>query len=816
METLVQDLRYIVRTLAKAPGFTAIAVLTLALGIGANTALFSVVNGVLLKALPYRNPNQIASVYWNLTSQQDEGVFSFPDFLDCQKQTHSFSQMAAFRFGNYNLLGAGEPERLDGEMVSAEFFPLLNIQPLLGRTFRTDEDRVGAAPVVVIGEDLWKRKFNSSPNVLGTTLNLSGEIRTIVGVVPSHLALLDPLSVDAFVPIGQWNDITFRDRRVHMGTVALTRLKPGVALAQARADIDSVAHNLAAAYPDVDKNATVTLVPLKEDTVGSVRDILLLLLGAVFFVLLIACANVANLLLARFGARAPEFALRRALGASRFRIVRQLLTESVVLATGGGVAGLLATWWGMKVILATMPNVLPRKSEIRIDAPVLLFTLAASLVTGIVFGLLPAVKAFQPELSEAIKKGGRGSTNGRHRVQRVFIVVELAFSIVLLAGAGLMVRTLAAIWKTNPGFDAHDVLTFNLTFSSDKVTNPSRARENAREATAAFEAVPGIESASGVAGALPTDGGATTMTFWVDGNPKPASESDMSVANWYAVQPGYLKVMGIPLLRGRFISSQDSERTPSVVVIDETFARQYFPNQDPIGKQIDTTLTGPLRSEIVGVVAHTKQSGLGEIERKDREPQFYYSLAQLPDQITRLFTGMGMVVRTSGDPAAYITAIRAASRNFDADQVVSVFKPMDQIVGESAATQRFAMILLSVFAGLAVLLSAVGVYGVISYLVVQRTHEIGVRIALGAQRNDVMRLILGHGMRVALLGVAIGLAAALGLTRLMVNQLYGVSANDPLTFAGVATLLTLVALAACYIPARRAIRVDPMVALRHE
>jgi predicted permease len=814
METLVQDLRYAVRTLAKAPGFTAIVVLTVALGIGANTALFSVINGVLVKPLPYRNPNEIVSVYWK-TSQQDEGIFSFPDFLDCQKQTRSFSLMAAIRFDNYNLLDASDPERLSGEMVSAELFPLLNIQPLLGRTFRIDEDRVDAAPVVVIGEELWKRKFNSSPNVLGTTLNMSGETRTIVGVVRSRLAILDPLSVDAFVPIGQWNDKTFRDRRVHMGTFVLARLKPGVTLAQARADIDSVAHNLAAAYPDVDKNATVTLVSLKEDTVGSDRDILLLLLGAVGFVLLIACANVANLLLARFGARAPEFALRRALGADRFRIVRQLLTESVVLGIVGGAAGLLAAWWGMKVILATLPNVLPRKPEIRIDAPVLLFTLAASLITGIVFGLLPAMKAFQPELSEAIKKGSRGSTHGRHRVQGVFVVVELAFSIVLLAGAGLMVRTLAAIWKTNPGFDAHNVLVFNLAYSSDRVTNPSRARENAREATAAFQAVPGIESASGVGGALPTDG-AATMTFWIEGNPKPASESDMSVATWYAVQPGYLKVMGIPLLRGRFISSQDSERTPSVVVIDETFASRYFPGVEPIGRQINTTLMGPLRSEIVGVVGHTKQSRLGAIEPQDREPQFYYALAQLPDQITSLFTGVGMVVRTSGDPAAYTPAIRAASRKFDASQAVSDFKPMDQIVGESVAVQRFTMILLSLFAGVGLLLSAVGVYGVISYLVVQRTHEIGVRIALGAQRNDVMCLILGHGMRVALLGVAVGLAAALGLTRLMVNQLYGVSANDPLTFAGVATLLTLVALAACYIPARRAIRVDPMVALRHE
>ncbi len=360
--------------------------------------------------------------------------------------------MAAIRFDNYNLLDAGEPERLSGEMVSADFFPLLNIQPLLGRTFRTDEDKVGAAPMVVIGEDLWKRKFNSSPNVLGTTLNLSGEMRTIVGVVPSRLALLDPLSVDVFVPIGQWNDVTFRDRRAHLGTFALARLKPGITLAQARADVDSVARNLAAAYPDVDKNASVTLVPLKEDTVGGVRNILLLLLGAVGFVLLIACANVANLLYARFGARGPELAIRRAFGASRFLIVRQLLTENVALGISGGAIGFLAAWWGTKAILATLPNVLPRIAEIRFDAHVLLFTFATSLVTGIVFGILPAVKSFQPELSRAIKEGGRGASSGaRQRVQGVLVVVELAFSIVLLAGAGLMGRTLSAIWKTNPG-----------------------------------------------------------------------------------------------------------------------------------------------------------------------------------------------------------------------------------------------------------------------------------------------------------------------------------------------------------------------------
>src|SRR5271156_6654628 len=575
MDTLVTDLRHSLRALRKSPGFTIIVMLTLALGIGANTAIFSVVNGVLLRPLPYENPNQIVTVYWK-TQEEPKVSFSYPDFLDCQKQTRAFALMAALRYENYTLLGAADPDWLNAEMVSAEFFPLFDVKPLLGRTIRPDEDKVGGAPIVVIGDDLWKRRFNSSPNVLGTALNLSGTMRTIVGVVSSRQPLFDPLVVDVFVPIGQWNDASFRNRSIHMGTDVVARLKPGVTLAQARTDMETVAAGLAAAYPDSDKNAAMTVVSLKEDTVGSVRGILLILLGAVGFVLLIACANVANLLLARYSTRAPEFAIRSALGASNFRLVRQVLTESVLLGLISGALGLACAALGTTAILQILPSILPRTPEIQINAPVLAFTLAASAFTGIVFGLLPAVRFLRSDLSERLKNAGRGSTTGRSdRVRSVLGVGEFALSILLLTGAGLMVRTLGAIWKTDPGFNPHGVMTFDLGFSKDRLTSPSMTRQNVSNATAAIEAVPGIEAASGVAGSLPTSG-ASTMTFWIEGNPKPASEDEMNVATWYAVQSDYLKTMGIPLLRGRFISSQDTEHTPSVVVIDEMFARQYF------------------------------------------------------------------------------------------------------------------------------------------------------------------------------------------------------------------------------------------------
>ena len=817
MSVFWQDIRYGLRILAKNPGFAAIAVLTLALGIGANTALFSVVHGVLLKPMPYENPEQLVDVYWTTALDQKE-PFSFPDFLDTQEQNHVFSLMAGYRWENFSLLGVGDPERLSAERVSAEFFPLLNIEPIIGRTFLPEEDKLGAAPIAVIGDDLWKRKFNSSRAILGTAVNLSGEIYTIVGVIPARLPFLDPLSIDVFVPVNLFNDPVFRDRKVRNGTYASARLKPGVTLAQARAEMNVTARKLAAAYPHEDEHAGVNVVPIKEDTVGDARKTLLILMGAVAFVLLIACANVANLLLSRSTARAREFAIRRALGAQRFRLIRQLLTENILLAVTGGVLGLLFAYWSTKRIMANLPTYFPRTGEIRLDAPVLLFTLVAAMLTGIVFGLAPALKTYRAEISAGLKGDGRSSSSGprRHRVLAVSVVIELALSIVLLVGAGLMIRSLIEIWRVNPGFNSHNALTFGLMLSPSKRTAVSIERQALRDATASFESVPGVVAASGVGGGLPVGVG-PQMPFWIEGAPKPSSQNEVSVGIWNAVQPSYLKAMGIPLLRGRFVSPNDTENSRSIVVIDENFAREFFPNEDPIGKQIDTDLMGPLlHSEIVGIVGHTKQTGLNDTARQDREGQFYYAIGQLPERIIKLFTGMDVVVRTSGPPLASIGALRAASRQFDPDQVPFEFKSLDELVSGTVANQRFAMIFLSIFAGLALVLSAVGVYGVISYVVSQRTREIGVRVALGAQRRDVLRLILGDGAQLTFFGVAIGLAASLGLTRLLANLLFGVRATDPVTLTAVTVILCAVAFLACYIPARRATRVDPMVALRYE
>jgi predicted permease len=815
MSVLWQDIRYALRVLRKNPGFAAISVLTLALGIGANTALFSVVHGVLLKPMPYENPEQLVDVYWTTPNDQ-KFPFSFPDFLDCQKQNRVFSLMAGYRWENFSLVGIGEPERLSGERVSAEFFSLLSIKPIIGRTFLREEDKIGAAPVAVIGDDLWKRKFNSSHSVLGTAVNLSGEAYTIVGVIPARLPLLDPLSIDVFVPINLYNDPVFRDRRVHNGTYASARLKSGITVTQARAEMDLIAHNLAAAYPQENEHAGINIVPMKEDTVGDVRVTLLVLMGAVGFVLLIACTNVANLLLARSILRSREFAIRRSLGAQRFRLIRQSLTESVLLAVVGAILGLVVAHWSTKGVLASLPAFFPRTGEIRLDVPVLLFTLVAAVLTGTAFGLAPALKTYGADICTGLKTDGRGSGSSRHRVQAVFVVVELALSIVLLAAAGLMIRSIREIWKVNPGFNPHNVLTFGLMYSASKRAEVSVERRTLRDATAKIESVPGIVAASGVGGGLPVGDGAQ-MPFWIEGKPKPSSENEMNVGIWYAVQPGYLKAMGIPLLRGRFISSEDSENSPSIVVIDENFAHEFFPNEDPIGKQIDTDLMGPLlHSEIVGIVGHTKQTGPNDIARQDREGQFYYAINQMPDRMVKLFTGMDVVVRTSGDPLAMVGALRAASQQFDPDQVLFEFKSLDEMVSGTVASQRFAMILLSTFAGLALVLSAIGVYGVIAYLVTQRAREIGVRVALGAQRSDVMRLILGDGARLTFWGVAIGLGASLGLTRLLAEMLFGVRATDPVTLIAVTMILSAVAFLACYIPALRATRVDPMVALRHE
>lgn len=817
LERLMQDLRFGMRMITKAPGFTAVAILTLAVGIGANTTLFSVVNGVLLSPLPYPEPEQLVTLAESKPNF-DAGSISFPNFQDWRKDNRTFSMMEISRSYSFNLTGMGDAEQVQAEFVSADFLPTLGVKPVLGRTFVEGEDEIGASPIVMISAGFWDRKFGSALDVLGKGITLDGRSYTIVGVVPKSFNLQVGYfrARELYVPLGQWNNPLLNNRAGGLGLHGIGRLKPGVTIQQARADMQRVTEALAAAYPEADKGIGATLFPLKEQVVKNVRVLLLVLLAAVGFVLLISCVNVANLLVARSMARTREFAVRAALGAGQGRIIRQLLTESVLLAVAGGGLGLLLATWGTKAALQHLPQGLPRATEVGLDGRVFLFTAAISLLSGILFGLVPALRISAPNLHDTLKEGGRGAGGGKHRAQGFFVVAELAMALVLLVGAGLTIRSISALWNVNPGFNSRDVLTFGVALPpSMKDANADAIRAALREVHRKLETTPGVQSVSLSWAAVPLVGDDEDL-FWLEGQPKPASANEMSWALSYVVQEDYLKVMGIPLERGRFFTSQDNESAAHVVVVDDVFARKFFGDQDPIGKRVNLDSKGGV-AEIVGVVGHVMQWGLDSDDKQPLRAQLYIPFMQLPDEAMRLSApGTGVLARLDPHVPGTADAIRTALKGMNSDQVMFGVQTMEEIIADSLAARRVSMIVLGVFASLALGLASMGIYGVISYVVGQRTREIGIRIALGAKRMDVLRMVLSEGMKMTLLGVVIGFVAALALTRLMASMLFGVSATDPLTFAGVATILFVVALVACYVPARRAMRVDPIVALRYE
>jgi predicted permease len=817
LETLLRDLGYGLRMLRSHPAFSAIAVLTLAIGIGANTALFSVVDNVLWKPLPFPHAEQLVRLHESKPNFA-EGAISYPNFRDWQQQNRTFSAIAIVRPWGASLTGRGEAEQLDAQLVSSDFFSLLGVKPLLGRNFARGEDEIGAAPAVLVSAALWRRKLGAAPDVLGKSLTLDGRDYPIVGVVSASFGLQIPgfTKADVYVPVGQWSNPWLRRRSAGMMMHGIGRLRPGVTVEQARADLLRITRNLAAAYPEADQGIGATLVPLADEVVRDVRPLLLMLLGAVGFVLLIACVNVANLLLARSAGRAGEFAVRAALGASQGRLVRQLLAESVLLAAAGGGLGVLIAAWGTRAALGLLPAALPRADEVGLDGRVLAFTLAISLAAGVLFGLVPALKTARASWHRTLKEGGRGASGARHRAQDALVMVEMAMALVLLIGAGLMIRSLAMLWSVDPGFRAEQVTTANLALPPALMrASPEAVRAAWRAVDGRLASVPGLVAASLTWGAQPLVVGDSAL-FWLDGRPRPTRENEWSSAVRYIVEPGYLRALRIPLRRGRFFDDHDDERSPPVVVVDEVFARQFFGDRDPLHQRLELR-DGAGRAEIVGVVGHVKQWGLDADDRQPLRAQVYLPFMQMPDAaMVHTPSNAAVVVRSApGAPAVFAT-VRRVLHEISADLEISGMQTMSQIVAESLAARRFSMILLGCFALLALALAGVGIYGVTSYLVGQKTHEIGLRMALGARRADVLWLVLGQGARTAVLGAAAGLVAALGLTRLMGHLLYGVSATDPLTFAGVVAVLISFALAACYVPASRAMGIDPTVALRRE
>jgi putative ABC transport system permease protein len=806
-----QDARYGARILRKNPGFTAFAVLTLALGIGANTAIFSIVDAVLLRSLPYPDPNQLVLMF-DVPLKQPEALssISYRDFTLCREQNHVFSEIAGQAFHDLTLTGPDEPSIVNAAAVTPEIFPLLDAKPLAGRTLLPQDGKQGAAPVAVLNENLWRSRFGSNPALIGQSITLDKRSFTVVGILPASFRYPDGAPrQDVWIPVAQ--DPLFGPRILQPGLPLLGgigRLKPGVSLTQGQAEMDTLGARLAKEFPAQDSGLTIRLVPYRQFVVGNVKSALLILLGAVGLLLLIACANIANLLLSRGTARTREIAVRIALGAGRARVVRQLLTENALLGLLGGFAGVLlaaSSIWSLRPFL---PSEVTQISPIHVGGSVLAFALLLSLATVLAFGLAPALLATPSNLQRKFKEGGgRIGQRGAEHVRSFLAIAEISLAMVLLVAGGLLMRSFALVTSVNPGFDPTNVTEAEVSLPQFQYSTPQQWSAFSNELLARLHAQPGLRD-SALAAPLPMDRqGEANFGFTIVGNP-PLPPGKSTTADYATVSPDYFHVMRIPLLRGRFFSEQDSPSNPKVAIISETLSRRYFPNQDPIGRQMRFGFppNGNVSREIIGVVGDVRDVALS----RKPGPMMYVPFAQAP------LYGGEVVVRSSSSALSVAAGIRRTVRSIDKDLPVTDVESFPEAIGASVAQERFRTLLMSAFSAIALTLAAVGIFGVISYSVSQRTHEIGIRIALGAPQRNVLRMILGQGTKLALFGLSAGAVAALLLTHLMASLLYGVSATDPLTFGAVGVVLLGVAVTACYIPARHAMRVDPVVALRHE
>ncbi len=827
MQRLLQDLRYGARILLKKPGFTLIALITLALGVGANTAMFSVVNAVLLRPLPYEHPERLVALWENNPSLQirlDLLPVSAANFADWRDQGRSFESIAALTSASFNLTGIDRPERIGGARVSASFFALFGVAPARGRTFLPEEDRPDSNRVVVISDSLWQSRFGSDPDLIGKTLRLDGEDYTIVGIMPAGFNFPNATDLPSYFEFPSraelWTPIAFSRSQINdrgsRSYVALARLKPGVTVEQGQVEMSAIARRLEQEHK-LNAGFGVTVISLHEQIVGEIRLILLVLLGAVGFVLLIACANVANLLLARAASRQKEMAIRTALGAGRLRIMRQMLTESLMLALTGGALGVLLAFWGVNLLLDSSPHTLFRVKEVNVDLTVLGFTLVVSLATGLLFGLAPALQVSKTDLNEFLKEGARGSTGGirSNRVRSLLVVSQVALSLVLLVGAGLMIRSFQHLLSVDPGFNPHNVITMQINLPQNKYPGKTERESFFTQVIKRVETLPAVETVGAISH-LPLSGAEQINGVVIEGRP-PVSITEMPLVSNRAINSYYFRAMGIPMLRGRDFTEQDHEPALPVAVISAEMAARFWPDEDPIGKRIKFFYPGsdsilPWLS-IVGIVADLKDSALDA----DPKPHMYSPYLQNPWVVPQFSpSSMTLAVKTASSPESIVSALRNEVWEIDKDQPVTAIKTMEQYVGEAVAPRRFNMILLGVFAVVALVLAAVGIYGVMVYTVSQSTHEIGIRMALGATSGDALKLIIRQGMRLALTGVGIGLAAAFALTRVIESLLFRVSATDPATFLVIAGLITGVALLACWLPARRVTKVDPMIALRYE